>query len=79
MPAPVVAVVRHDEQLAVGGHPPPVDEPPRFADQPKERAGYRAPIAAASLERNAVTVVVVADRVGLGMARVSLDPPVTDR
>ncbi|MBK9030004.1 MAG: D-alanyl-D-alanine carboxypeptidase/D-alanyl-D-alanine-endopeptidase [Myxococcales bacterium] len=52
-----------------------VDEPPRYADQPKERAGYRAPIAAASLERNAVTVVVVADRVGLGLARVSLDPP----
>ena len=51
-----------------------VDEPPRYADQPKERAGFRAPIGAASLERNAVTVVVVADRVGLGLAAVSLEP-----
>lgn len=51
------------------------DEPPRFDDQPKERAGFRAPIGAASLERNAVTVVIVADRVGLGLAEVTLDPP----
>lgn len=55
-----------------------VDEPPRFADQPKERAGFRASIAATSLARNAVTVVVVADRKGLGLAAVSLDPPLTD-
>lgn len=55
-----------------------VDEPPRYDDQPKERAGFRAPIAAASLERNAVTVVVVADRRGLGLAEVTLDPPVSD-
>ena len=55
-----------------------VDEPPRFDDQPKERAGFRAPIGAASLERNAVTVVVVADRAGLGLAEVTLDPPAGD-
>jgi D-alanyl-D-alanine carboxypeptidase/D-alanyl-D-alanine-endopeptidase (penicillin-binding protein 4) len=55
-----------------------VDEPPRFADQPKERAGYRAPIGAASLERNAVTVVVAADRFGQGLADVTLDPPLGD-
>ncbi len=55
-----------------------IDEPPRFADQPKERAGYRAPIGAASLERNAVTVVVAADRFGLGLADVTLDPPIAD-
>jgi D-alanyl-D-alanine carboxypeptidase/D-alanyl-D-alanine-endopeptidase (penicillin-binding protein 4) len=54
-----------------------VDEPPRYADQPKERAGYRAPIGAASLERNSVTVVVAADRAGLGLAEVSLAPPLT--
>lgn len=55
-----------------------VTEPPRYADQPKERAGFRAPIGAASLERNAVTVVVVPDRIGLGLAEVSLDPAPTD-
>jgi D-alanyl-D-alanine carboxypeptidase/D-alanyl-D-alanine-endopeptidase (penicillin-binding protein 4) len=55
-----------------------VDEPPRYADQPKERAGFRAPIGAASLERNAVTVIVVPDRIGLGLAAVSLDPPASD-
>jgi len=55
-----------------------VDEPPRYADQPKERAGYRAPIGAASLERNAVTVVVVADRFGHGLADVKLEPPLGD-
>ncbi|HVK75060.1 MAG TPA: D-alanyl-D-alanine carboxypeptidase/D-alanyl-D-alanine-endopeptidase [Kofleriaceae bacterium] len=54
------------------------DEPPRFADQPKERAGYRAPFSAASLERNAVTVQVVADRVGLGLAKVTVEPNVPD-
>ncbi|MEZ4401796.1 MAG: D-alanyl-D-alanine carboxypeptidase/D-alanyl-D-alanine-endopeptidase [Kofleriaceae bacterium] len=52
-----------------------VDEPPRYDDQPRERAGYRAPIAATSLERNAVTVVVTADRANLGLADVTLDPP----
>lgn len=55
-----------------------VDEPPRYADQPKERAGYRAPVGAASLERNAITVVVVADRFGQGLAEVTLDPPLSD-
>lgn len=55
-----------------------VDEPPRFDDQPKERAGFRAPIGAASLERNSITVVIVADRVGLGLADVTLDPPAGD-
>ncbi len=55
-----------------------VDEPPRYADQPKERAGFRAPIGAASLERNAVTVIVAPDRIGLGLAAVSLDPPAGD-
>jgi D-alanyl-D-alanine carboxypeptidase/D-alanyl-D-alanine-endopeptidase (penicillin-binding protein 4) len=55
-----------------------VDVPPHFDDQPKERAGYRAPIGAASLERNSITVVVVADRLGHGLAEVTLDPPLTD-
>jgi D-alanyl-D-alanine carboxypeptidase/D-alanyl-D-alanine-endopeptidase (penicillin-binding protein 4) len=48
--------------------------PPRFDDQPDEQAGYRAPVASCSLERNAVTVIVVADRAG-GPASVRLDPP----
>ncbi len=49
--------------------------PPHFEDQPNERAGYRATVASASLERNAVTVIVVGDRAGLGPASVRLDPP----
>ena len=49
--------------------------PPHFDDQPLERAGYRAPVASSSLERNAVTVIITADRDGLGAASVRLDPP----
>ena len=49
--------------------------PPRFDDQPLERAGFRAPVGSSSLERNSITVIVAADRAGLGLASVRLDPP----
>lgn len=49
--------------------------PPHFDDQPNERAGYRAPVSASSLERNAVTVIAVGDPAGHGPASVRLDPP----
>jgi D-alanyl-D-alanine carboxypeptidase/D-alanyl-D-alanine-endopeptidase (penicillin-binding protein 4) len=47
-------------------------DPPRFADQPGETAGFRAPVAGLGVARSAVTVVVVADPGGA--ARVALDP-----
>jgi D-alanyl-D-alanine carboxypeptidase/D-alanyl-D-alanine-endopeptidase (penicillin-binding protein 4) len=49
--------------------------PPHFDDQPGEHGGYRAPVAAASLARNAVTVIVVANPTGRGRASLQLSPP----
>ncbi len=54
------------------------DEPPHFADQPKERAGFRAPIDAFAIEGDAVVVVVEPDTNGILPATVSLDPSLGD-
>jgi D-alanyl-D-alanine carboxypeptidase/D-alanyl-D-alanine-endopeptidase (penicillin-binding protein 4) len=51
-----------------------VDEPPHFDEQPKERAGFRAPIASFMVSGNAVTVVVEPDPAGDGSARVAVVP-----
>jgi serine-type D-Ala-D-Ala carboxypeptidase/endopeptidase (penicillin-binding protein 4) len=53
-------------------------EPPRFADQPKEQAAFRAPISALSINRNAVTVVIATAPGDPGTPVVRLDPPVED-
>jgi serine-type D-Ala-D-Ala carboxypeptidase/endopeptidase (penicillin-binding protein 4) len=53
-------------------------EPPHFAEQPKERAAFRAPVSALSLNRNSVIVVVTTDPNGDGSPTVRLDPPVPD-
>ena len=47
-------------------------EPPRFADQPAESAGFRAPVAAFAVARGAVTVIVTAEPGG--GAKIALDP-----
>lgn len=47
-------------------------EPPHFGEQPKERAAFRAPIAALGVARSAVTVTVTGEPGG--PARVTLDP-----
>jgi serine-type D-Ala-D-Ala carboxypeptidase/endopeptidase (penicillin-binding protein 4) len=47
-------------------------EPPHFDEQPKERAGFRAPIASLAVNHSAVTVTVMAEPGGA--ARVLLDP-----
>lgn len=54
-----------------------VSEPPHFAEQPKEQAAFRAPVAALSLSRNAVTVVVSAPP-GSDVPSVRLDPAVDE-
>ncbi|HTR50538.1 MAG TPA: D-alanyl-D-alanine carboxypeptidase, partial [Kofleriaceae bacterium] len=51
-------------------------EPPHYADQPKERAGYRAPIASFGVARGAVTVVVTG--VPGANATVRLEPDAGD-
>ena len=51
-------------------------EPPHFGDQPKERAGYRAPVASFGVARSAVTVNVIAQPGGA--AKVWLDPDAGD-
>jgi serine-type D-Ala-D-Ala carboxypeptidase/endopeptidase (penicillin-binding protein 4) len=53
-------------------------EPPHFLEQPKERAAFRAPVSALSLNRNSVTVIVTAAPSGTEPPRVRLDPPVAD-
>ncbi len=69
-------VRRIDGTIAIdGGYFADDGPPPRFDDQPFERAGYRASVSSSSLERNAITVIVVADRAGGGPATVRLDPP----
>jgi len=51
-----------------------VTEPPLFAEQPKERAGFRAPIGAFAVDGNQVTVVVEPNPAGFGQAAVHLEP-----
>jgi len=58
-----------------GGYFDDITEPPRFADQPKERAGFRAPIAAFAVDGNVVTVVVEPEPTGWGPAAIRLEPP----
>jgi D-alanyl-D-alanine carboxypeptidase/D-alanyl-D-alanine-endopeptidase (penicillin-binding protein 4) len=53
-------------------------EPPHFIEQPKERAAFRAPVAALSLNRNSVTVIVTTAPSGTEPPKVRIDPPVTD-
>jgi len=52
-----------------------VTEPPHFAEQPKERAGFRAPIGAFAIEGNSFAVAVTPDPTGRGAAAVTLEPP----
>lgn len=49
-----------------------VTEPPHFDEQPKERAGFRAPVASFGVARSALTVTVVPDPGG--GATVTLEP-----
>jgi D-alanyl-D-alanine carboxypeptidase/D-alanyl-D-alanine-endopeptidase (penicillin-binding protein 4) len=51
-------------------------EPPHFADQPKERSGFRAPVASFGVAKSAVTVNVIA--APGGTAKVWLDPDAGD-
>jgi D-alanyl-D-alanine carboxypeptidase/D-alanyl-D-alanine-endopeptidase (penicillin-binding protein 4) len=55
-----------------------VVEPPHFGDQPKERSGYRAPIAGFAVDESAVTVVIEPVPSGEGAAAIHLEPPVGD-
>jgi len=55
-----------------------VVEPPHFGEQPKERAGFRAPVGAVSIEGNSVVVVVEPNTAGILPATVSLEPAVGD-
>ena len=48
-------------------------EPPHYSDEPKERAGFRAPVAAFSVARSAVTITVTPDPGGLAAVRVEPD------
>lgn len=49
--------------------------PPHFDEQPREQAAFRAPVSAASLERNSFMVHVRAARVAGQRAAVWLEPP----
>ncbi|HSN25219.1 MAG TPA: D-alanyl-D-alanine carboxypeptidase/D-alanyl-D-alanine-endopeptidase [Kofleriaceae bacterium] len=51
-------------------------EPPHFADQPKERAGYRAPVASFGVDKSAMTVNVIAEPGG--NAKMWLSPDAGD-
>ncbi|HET9992790.1 MAG TPA: D-alanyl-D-alanine carboxypeptidase/D-alanyl-D-alanine-endopeptidase, partial [Kofleriaceae bacterium] len=53
-----------------------VTEPPHYSEQPKERAAFRAPIAALGVARSAVTITVTGEPGGPG--RVTLDPDAGD-
>ncbi len=53
-------------------------EPPHFDEQPKERAGFRAPIAALAVAESTFTVVVEPDPAGLAPALVRLEPEAPD-
>jgi D-alanyl-D-alanine carboxypeptidase/D-alanyl-D-alanine-endopeptidase (penicillin-binding protein 4) len=51
-----------------------VVDPPHYADQPKERSGYRAPVAAFGVDGNAVTVVIEPDPAGAAAGVIHLEP-----
>jgi D-alanyl-D-alanine carboxypeptidase/D-alanyl-D-alanine-endopeptidase (penicillin-binding protein 4) len=51
-------------------------EPPHYGEQPKERAGFRAPVASFGVAKSAVTVNVIAQPGGA--AKVWLDPDAGD-
>ena len=51
-------------------------DPPHYTDQPKERAGYRAPVASFGVAKSAVTLVVEPEPGG--EARVRLEPDAGD-
>ena len=51
-------------------------EPPHFADQPKERAAFRAPVASLGVGKSAITVTVLPEPGGAGT--VELEPDVPD-
>lgn len=51
-------------------------EPPHFNDQPKERAGYRAPVASFGVDKSAITVNVIAEPGG--SAKMWLSPDAGD-
>lgn len=53
-----------------------VVEPPHFDEQPKERSGFRAPVASLGVARSAVTISIVAEPDG--GARVTLEPDAGD-
>ena len=53
-----------------------VVEPPHFDEQPKERSGFRAPVASLGVARSAVTVIVIADPGG--GATIKLEPDAGD-
>ena len=55
-----------------------VVEPPHFGEQPKERASFRAPVGALSVDGNAVVVVVEPDTAGILPAQVWVEPDVGD-
>ncbi len=54
-----------------------VVEPPHFSEQPKETAGFRAPIASFGVSRSAVSIVVDAEPDG-GPASVRIEPAAGD-
>ena len=51
-------------------------EPPHFDEQPKERSGFRAPVASLGVARSAVTLIVIADPGG--GATIKLEPDAGD-
>lgn len=48
-------------------------EPPHFSEQPKERAGFRAPVASLGVARSAVTLIVIADPGGGATLKIEPD------
>jgi D-alanyl-D-alanine carboxypeptidase/D-alanyl-D-alanine-endopeptidase (penicillin-binding protein 4) len=48
-------------------------EPPHYADQPKERAGFRAPVASFGVARSAVTVIITPEPGADARARLEPD------
>lgn len=50
-------------------------EPPHYADEPKERAGFRAPVASFGIERGTVTVTVIGNPGGKATVRLDPDAP----
>jgi serine-type D-Ala-D-Ala carboxypeptidase/endopeptidase (penicillin-binding protein 4) len=50
-------------------------EPPHFAEQPKEYAAFRAPVAALSMNRSSITVIISPPRDAAHSPEVRFDPP----